>query len=130
MYESLTFELKPLTIDSFYRHILISYENAVPFIEKLNELILAKGIYPETYNIEAFASDMCMSRATLYRKIIALTAQKPTEFIRTIRLKHAARLIHEGNHSLTEIGYMCGFNSPSYFYRCFKAQYGVQPGNY
>ena len=58
MYESLTFELKPLTIDSFYRHILISYENAVPFIEKLNELILAKGIYPETYNIEALNAEI------------------------------------------------------------------------
>ena len=99
------------------------------FLQKAVEAI-EKHLDDETYNIEAFASDMCMSRATLYRKIVSLTAQKPTEFIRTIRLKHAARLIHEGNYSLTEIGYMCGFNSTSYFYRCFKTQYGVQPGNY
>ena len=99
------------------------------FLQKAVEAI-EKNLDNDAYNIEAFASDMCMSRATLYRKIVTLTTQKPTEFIRTIRLKHAARLIREGNHSLTEIGYMCGFNSTSYFYRCFKAQYGVQPGNY
>ena len=99
------------------------------FLQKAVEAI-EKHLDDDEYNIEAFASDMCMSRATLYRKMVALTTQKPTEFIRTIRLKHAARLIREGNHSLTEIGYMCGFNSTSYFYRCFKAQYGVQPGNY
>ncbi|MGN1239361.1 MAG: helix-turn-helix domain-containing protein [Paludibacteraceae bacterium] len=99
------------------------------FLQKAIETI-EKNLDNNEYNMDAFASDMCMSRATLYRRIVTLTAQKPTEFIRTIRLKHAARLIREGNHTLTEIGYMCGFNSTSYFYRCFKVQYGVQPGNY
>ena len=84
----------------------------------------------DNYDIDAFASDVCMSRSTLYRKVVSLTGQKPSEFIRTIRLKHAAKLIREGKHSLTEIGYMCGFSSTSYFYRCFKKQYGVQPGSY
>lgn len=89
-----------------------------------------KNIDNEEYDIDAFASDVYMSRSTLYRKIVSLTGQKPSEFIRTIRLKHAARLIKEGKYSLTEIGYMCGFSSTSYFYRCFKKQYGVQPGSY
>ena len=82
------------------------------------------------YDIEAFASDVCMSRSTLYRKLMSLTGQKPSEFIRTIRLKHAARLLKEGKLSISEISDMCGFSSTSYFYRCFKKQYGVQPGNY
>jgi signal transduction histidine kinase/DNA-binding response OmpR family regulator/ligand-binding sensor domain-containing protein len=98
----------------------------------MNDALAAveKNMDNEEYDIDAFASDVCMSRSTLYRKIISLTGQKPSEFIRTIRLKHAARLIKEGKHSLTEIGYMCGFSSTSYFYRCFKKQYGVQPGCY
>ena len=99
------------------------------FLQKAVEVI-EKNLSNDAYNIDAFAKDMFMSRATLYRRIVSLTAQKPTEFIRTIRLKHAARLIREGEHALTEIGYICGFSSPSYFYRCFKAQYGVPPGNY
>ncbi len=89
-----------------------------------------KNLDNDAYDIDAFASDVCMSRSTVYRKLMSLTGQKPSEFIRTIRLKHAARLIKEGLYSLTDIGYMCGFSSASYFYRCFKKQYGVNPGNY
>ena len=98
----------------------------------LNDALAAveRNMDNENYDIDAFASDVCMSRSTLYRKVVSLTGQKPSEFIRTIRLKHAAKLIREGKHSLTEIGYMCGFSSTSYFYRCFKKQYGVQPGSY
>lgn len=84
----------------------------------------------EQYNMDEFASDMCMSRSTLYRKLLLLTGQKPTEYIRVIRLKAAARMIREQKYPLTEICYMCGFSSTSYFYRCFKKFFGVQPGAY
>ena len=98
----------------------------------LNRALAAveKNLDNAGYDIEAFASDVCMSRSTLYRKLMSLTGQKPSEFIRTIRLKHAARLLKEGKLSISEISDMCGFSSTSYFYRCFKKQYGVQPGNY
>lgn len=89
-----------------------------------------KNLSNDAFDVEELASLLCMSRSTLYRKLVSLTGQKPTEFIRTIRLAHAAKLILEGHDSLTDIGYMCGFSSTSYFYRCFKKQYGVQPGNY
>ena len=89
-----------------------------------------KNLNNEDYDIDALASDVYMSRSTLYRKIHSLTGQKPSLFIRAIRLKHAARLIKEGRYTITEISDMCGFSSPSYFSRSFKAQYGIQPGNY
>ncbi|MGN0280926.1 MAG: helix-turn-helix domain-containing protein, partial [Prevotella sp.] len=82
------------------------------------------------YGIESFSQDLCMSRSTLYRKVVSLTGQKPSEFIRTIRLKRAAKLIKENRYAINEISDMCGFSSVSYFCRCFKAQYGVQPGSY
>ena len=70
---------------------------------------------------------MCMSRMTFYRKIQSATGQKPTEFIRTIRLRRAAELLREGRLSITEITYDTGFSSVSYFSRCFRAMYGVSP---
>jgi signal transduction histidine kinase/DNA-binding response OmpR family regulator len=84
----------------------------------------------EEYDIDALAADVCMSRSTLYRKLHSLTGQKPSLFIRAIRLKHAARMIKEGSYNLTEISTLCGFSSPSYFSRRFKAQYGIPPGSY
>ena len=92
--------------------------------------VVQKNVTNEDYSIEQLASDMLMSRSTLYRRIKTTAGQKPNEFIRTIRLKHAAELILQDKYSHAEIATMCGFSSTSYFYRCFKKQYGVQPGSY
>lgn len=81
----------------------------------------------DSYSVEQLSSDMCMSRMTFYRKIQSLTGQKPTEFIRTIRLHHAAELLYEGHLSITEISYETGFSSVSYFSRCFRTMFGVPP---
>lgn len=81
----------------------------------------------EGYTVEQLSNDMCMSRMTFYRKLQSLTGQSPTEFVRTIRLRHAAELLREHRLSVTEISYATGFSSVSYFSRCFRAMYGVPP---
>ena len=89
--------------------------------------VVEQHIPDDSYSVEQLASDMCMSRMTFYRKIQSATGQKPTEFIRTIRLRRAAELLREGRRSITEITYDTGFSSVSYFSRCFRAMYGVSP---
>ena len=79
------------------------------------------------YSVEQLASDLCMSRMTLYRKIQTATGQKPTEFIRTIRLRRAAELLSEGRMTVSEVSYATGFSSASYFSRCFRTMFGVSP---
>ena len=81
----------------------------------------------EGYTVEQLSSDMCMSRMTFYRKIQGVTGQKPTEFIRTIRLRHAAELLREGHLTVSEISVATGFSSVSYFSRCFRSMFGVPP---
>jgi transcriptional regulator GlxA family with amidase domain len=81
----------------------------------------------DDYSVEHLARDLCMSRMTLYRRIQSSTGQKPSEFIRTIRLRRAAGLLREGRLSITEISYDTGFSSVSYFSRCFRTMYGVPP---
>ncbi|MBR0046865.1 MAG: helix-turn-helix domain-containing protein [Bacteroidaceae bacterium] len=81
----------------------------------------------ETYSVEQLSSDLCMSRMTFYRKIQSATGQKPTEFMRTIRLRRAAELLHEGRLTISEISVDTGFSSVSYFSRCFRTMYGVPP---
>ena len=86
-----------------------------------------KNIADEHYSVDQLSNDLCMSRMTLYRKIQSATGQKPTEFIRTIRLRRAAELLREGRLTITEISYATGFSSVSYFSRCFRTMYGVAP---
>ena len=81
----------------------------------------------DSYSVEQLASDLCISRMTFYRKIQSATGQKPTEFIRTIRLRRSAELLREGRLTVTEVSYATGFSSVSYFSRCFRSMFGVPP---
>ncbi len=82
------------------------------------------------YSVDALASDLCMSRANLHRKLRAINGQTPTDFIRNQRLERAAQLLRTTSHSVNEIADLVGFSYASYFTKCFKEKYGVLPKDY
>lgn len=83
------------------------------------------------YDREQFASDMCVSSSTLYNKLRALTGQNVTGFINSIRLKEACRIVRQQpDISMTELSMQVGFNTPKYFTKLFKKEFGVLPREY
>jgi signal transduction histidine kinase/ligand-binding sensor domain-containing protein/DNA-binding response OmpR family regulator len=82
------------------------------------------------FSVEDMSRELGISRAHLYKKIIALTGKSPLEFIRTIRLQQAAQLLEKSQLTVAEIAYQVGFNNPKYFARYFKEQYHVLPSAY
>lgn len=82
------------------------------------------------FNVEALVKEMHLSRSKLYLKLKALTGQSSSEFIRTIRLKRAVQLLEKSDYTIKEIMFMTGFNTASYFSKCFKNQFGVVPSDY
>ena len=92
--------------------------------------IIENNIADSEYNAEKFCQDIRMSRSTLHRKLIALTNQSATEFIRAIRLKRAAQLLSKKAATVSEIAYQTGFGNLSYFTKCFKDQFGKTPSEY
>lgn len=82
------------------------------------------------FTVEIFCEQIGMSRASLHRKLKALTNQSTSEFIRKIRLKRAAYLIKKEIGNVSEIAYQTGFNNLSYFSKCFKEEYGLTPSEY
>ena len=44
--------------------------------------------------------------------------------------ERAAELLIEGDLNVTEVSYKVGFQSPTYFYKCFKEKYGVPPSKF
>ena len=83
------------------------------------------------YDREQFASDMCVSSSTLYNKLRALTEQNVTGFINSIRLKEACRILRKRpDIKIIELSMMVGFNTPKYFTKCFKKEFGVLPSEY
>lgn len=92
--------------------------------------IVESHLSDKEYNVDKFSSDMCASRMTLYRKIHSITGQSPSEFITTIRLKHAANLLRTTTLTTFYISEQTGFSSPSYFTKHFKKMFGMLPKEY
>ncbi len=81
-------------------------------------------------SVETMAEALAMSRVHLYKKLTAITDLTPSEFIRQIRLRHAAQLLEKSQQSVAEVAYMVGFNNPRYFSKYFKEMYGMMPSEY
>jgi two-component system cell cycle response regulator len=99
------------------------------FLESLNETIVAHMDNADL-DIELLARTLNMSRATLYRKIKAISDLAPVEFINIIRLKRAAVLLAEGDLKIYEVASMTGFSSQSNFTRNFHKQFQMTPSDY
>lgn len=99
------------------------------FLDKAIAAVSAHMIDSD-YSVDALASDLCMSRANLHRKMRAISGQTPTDFIRNQRLERAAYLLRTTSHTVNEISDLVGFSYASYFTKCFKEKYGVLPKDY
>jgi signal transduction histidine kinase/ligand-binding sensor domain-containing protein/DNA-binding response OmpR family regulator len=82
------------------------------------------------FSIEQFARHIGMSRIHLNRKIQALTNLSTRDFIRTLRLQRAARLLEQASGTVSEIAYKVGFNNLSYFSRTFRKHFGKLPRDF
>lgn len=99
------------------------------FLEKFRQQLEENLVNPEL-NVEELGKNMGLSRVQLYRKIKSLTNYSPNELLRITRLKRALLLLGASEMTVAEIAYEVGFNSPSYFTKCYKEQYGETPGDY
>lgn len=81
-------------------------------------------------SVETMAADMNVSRVQLYRRLLSLTGSTPSEFIRTIRLRHAKLLLSDKQISVSEVAYRVGFSNPRSFSKYFTEMYGITPSQY
>ncbi|MGM9737797.1 MAG: AraC family transcriptional regulator [Candidatus Cryptobacteroides sp.] len=96
------------------------------FIEHLNKYIEAH-LTGAPISIETLSEELCMSRASFFRKMKSLTGMTPNDFILSYRLDKAAAMLKEGKWRINEISDMLGFSSSSYFSKVFKQKFGVTP---
>lgn len=99
------------------------------FLKTLNDITMANMQNPN-FSLDDMASLLNMSRSSLNRKIKGLLDMTPNDYIRLERLKKAAQLLKEGECKVNEICYMVGFNTPSYFTKCFQKQFGILPKDF
>jgi len=98
------------------------------FLEKL-VIEIENHIGDEHYSVEQMAQSMNLSRSQLHRKMISITDQTPSLFIRKYRLERAKQLLEKSAGRVSDIAFQVGFSSPSYFTKCFVEAFGITPKN-
>ena len=99
------------------------------FVEEIDAIIEAH-LTDNGFDIDVLAKEMNMSRSGLHRKMKSEMSTTPNDYVRLYRLKKAAKILATGQHQVSAVGYMVGFNTPSYFSKCFQAQFGVSPKDF
>lgn len=84
----------------------------------------------QDFNMDEYGSTVAMSQSQLYRKTMALCDLSPNNLLKEYRLEKARELMKKKNQNITEVTFNTGFNSPSYFTKCFKKKYGILPMAY
>ncbi|MFV0467440.1 MAG: response regulator [Dysgonomonas sp.] len=93
-------------------------------------LYVEKNITNDNLTPMNIADAFDISKATLYKKLKELADSSPSEFVRAIRLKHAAKLLITTNLTVMEIMFQSGFSNKSYFYREFAKMFNLSPKGY
>ena len=112
--------------DALHDNLISRDEDFVMRLEKIVSENLANPSFSNTMLEEL----LFMGHSTLNRKMKSLFDTTPNDFIRTRRLAKAAEMLEKGNHRVNEVCYAVGFNSPSYFAKCFKKVYGELPAEW
>ena len=92
--------------------------------------IIEENMDDSELNVNTLSKKSGISSKQLYRRIKALTGMTTVAYIRDQRLKKAASLLAKGSFTVSEVMYMVGFSSASYFTRCFCDEYGMPPSEY
>ena len=105
--------------------------------ESVNEKYLAQiariiedNISDPDLNVNLLCEKSGIPNKQLYRLIKKYMGVAPLDYIRRVRLQKAAVLLAQKRFTVSEISYMVGFKTPSYFAKCFQNQFGVKPSQY
>lgn len=99
------------------------------FLQKAVKLV-EKNFSNNDYGVEQLSADLAYSRSQLYRKMQAIAGQTPIDFIHTVQLRRAAKLITSSGKSIKEIAFSVGFKDIKNFRKSFKKLYGMTPTEY
>ncbi|MGM0526834.1 MAG: ATP-binding protein [Bacteroidota bacterium] len=92
--------------------------------------VIEKNMEDPSLDSDFVAAEMGMSISTFYRKMKKTVGQPPGEFIKSTRLKMAARYLKETNLTVSEIVERVGYIDIRNFRKSFKHEFGTSPAEY
>jgi len=121
--------------DYYHRQILLEPTDIIipdaerQLLEKAMQLVEANLSDPN-FSVPVLVREMGMSQSVLYRHIKAITGQTVVEFIRDVRIKHAAQLLTTSSLRITEVAQLVGFEDVKYFRKVFQNLFNMSPSDY
>lgn len=105
---------------------LVTSEKDKAFFDKLLGII-ESNISDPKLDVDFLCDHLFISRTKLYQKIKGISDQSVGEFIRTIRLKTAIKIMTHEDVPIYEVAERIGLQSSSNFSRAFKKEHGKSP---
>lgn len=100
------------------------------WLEKLENVILEK-INHHSFSIDFLAEMMFINRDKLFKKTKKLTGLTPNQYVRTVRLQLAKRLLEKREGlKVKDVASKVGFQKVEYFSKLYKEQFGKSPSEY
>ena len=109
---------------------LFKKQSTTESIEQQARVIILKHLPKGLVNAELIASELHMSRQTLFRKLKSESGFSFQELLKTTRKELAKEFVANKSFMLTEIAYLLGFSETSAFHRAFKSWYDHSPGEF
>ena len=103
---------------------------ADPYVARVRDAI-QRGLADPNFGVGELADAVSQDRSHLFRRVKQLFGESPSDLIRRMRVEEGERLLLvDGSATVTDVAYAVGFNSLSYFCRCFQETYGLTPAAY
>ncbi len=114
-----------------YRHYIENQQHNQTDPETIAEIIrtiqfITKHL-SEKILLDPLIRKTSLGKTQFYHKFKEVTGVSPNQFIQRLRLQFAMHLLDFTHTSITNIAYDCGFETVSYFNRCFKKYTGTTP---
>ena len=131
-YLDYTFPKKSTHLSNFLTNHLEQLLSKLKKKESLSEQvkqIVEKSLSSGAFDAQHIASELHMSRPTLYRKLKS-EGRAFHEIVDKVRKDKAMLLLDKNQHTLSEIAFLLGFSELSSFSRAFKKWTGSSPAKF
>ena len=93
-------------------------------------MIYIQEHFREPVSVDQLAAAAHISRRLCFRLFQEQLHMSPLDYIRDCRLREACYQLRDSERTVTEIAYVCGLGSSSYFGKLFRQQFGCSPMEY
>lgn len=110
--------------ESLPEHVLRTCREFVDLVAK----IVADAIPSHRYDVVGIAERLGLSEQTFRRRLYICTGYTPKQFITSIQMREAERLLSEyPDAKVKDVAFKCGFDETSPFSKAFKKWSGYGP---